>query len=309
MSAHSARKIALLILTAIIYSITVLLNAGNGAEILKGLFHGTVGNVSDRFITKMTPVNSTFAIWGLIFFWQAIWIIYALSGICRRTELGWMYIKPDLLPDSFYMVWILNNLIIIGWLFLWDREYLVAALVFLVGIAVTNYVTLFISHRALHSHSTWLQSFHKTDIWLIRILVQNGIALYATWTTIASLLNFVIVLIYCGNVSHDTACIAVLSILLFLIILWFYLENFLLDKYVRYTLTVYPVIITALTGILYRNYSLTSKTQIYIYSAVLLALVCTILVIRLVIVIWRHIKRPLYKAVRLPNSEAILENK
>lgn len=38
----------------------------------------------------------------------------------------------------------------------------------------------------------------------------------------------------------------------------FYLENFVLDKYVRYNLTVYPVLIIALTGSAYKNFSFSS---------------------------------------------------
>lgn len=38
----------------------------------------------------------------------------------------------------------------------------------------------------------------------------------------------------------------------------FYLENYFLDKYVRYNLTVYPVVIAALTGSACRNGSFSS---------------------------------------------------
>lgn len=38
----------------------------------------------------------------------------------------------------------------------------------------------------------------------------------------------------------------------------FYLENYFLDKYVRYNLTVYPVVIAALTGSACRNRSFSS---------------------------------------------------
>lgn len=40
----------------------------------------------------------------------------------------------------------------------------------------------------------------------------------------------------------------------------FYLENFFLDQYVRYNLTVYPVVIIALTGSACKNFSFSSPT-------------------------------------------------
>lgn len=50
--------------------------------------------------------------------------------------------------------------------------------------------------------------------------VQNGLALYATWTTIATLLNFAIVLIYKWDVSNETATTASLSILTLMLVMW-----------------------------------------------------------------------------------------
>lgn len=50
--------------------------------------------------------------------------------------------------------------------------------------------------------------------------VQNGLALYATWTTIASLLNFAVVLIYKWNVSNEIATTTSLSILTLLLLIW-----------------------------------------------------------------------------------------
>ena len=40
----------------------------------------------------------------------------------------------------------------------------------------------------------------------------------------------------------------------------FYLENFFLDKYVRYNLTIYPVVIIALTGSACKNFLFSSPT-------------------------------------------------
>lgn len=40
----------------------------------------------------------------------------------------------------------------------------------------------------------------------------------------------------------------------------FYLENFFLDKYVRYDLIIYPVVVIALTGSACKNFSFSSPT-------------------------------------------------
>ncbi|XP_038664410.1 uncharacterized protein LOC119972152 [Scyliorhinus canicula] len=211
---------------------------------------------------------------------------------CYRDALAWM---PSVLPCLFYLVWIINNLLNISWLFLWDRECIIAALIFLALITFTSYLILFLSYRALHLQRPWMQKCRKVDLWLVRILVQNGVAVYATWTTVATLINFAIVLTYSGGITTATSGTVSLSILAFKVVLWFYLENFLFDKYVRYTLTVYPVIIVALSGSVDRNYNTLSPTRNNIYIAVLLAAACIAFAARVAIVTWRHFKQPLHR--------------
>ena len=50
--------------------------------------------------------------------------------------------------------------------------------------------------------------------------VQNGLALYVTWTSIATLLNFAVVLIYKWNVPNEKATTASLSILALGLVIW-----------------------------------------------------------------------------------------
>ncbi|KAM4040833.1 uncharacterized protein ACNLHF_012101 isoform 1-T2 [Anomaloglossus baeobatrachus] len=291
---HNVFKLILIFLTVAVYIVTVAFNAGAGSGLMKDIFLQRVGNISDKFRTDFTPSGWTFMIWNVIYAWQFLWLGYILSGICRRSELGWMYLKPDVFPVSFYLVWILNNILNVGWLFLWDRELLIPALVFLGVIALTNHIVFFISHRALHLHGEWFHRQRRVDLWLIRIFAQNGIAVYATWTTIACLLNFAVALTYNGGIPNSISTTVSLYILAFEVVLWFCLENFVLDKYVRYTLTVYPVVIVALSGALDKHFMEASPTENNIYIAVLLAVACALFVLRLALVIWRHFKQPLY---------------
>ncbi|XP_053919615.1 uncharacterized protein LOC128851832 isoform X1 [Cuculus canorus] len=303
MDAIHKLKIFVMFLSLATFIVMVILNAGNATGTFKGLFRTTPGNISAKYTTDFTPAGWTFLIWNIIYAWQLAWLLCALSGICRRNELGYVYVKPDLLPIPFYVVWILNNGLNVGWLFLWDREYLIPALMFLVALTLATYIALFISHRALSIHSLCFVKRHKVELWLIRILVQNGLALYATWVTIATLLNFAVVLIYKWNVSNETATTASLSILALDLVVWFYLENFFLDKYVCYDLTIYPVVIIALTGSACKNFSFSTSTTNNIFIVVLLAVTCLIFTVRLGLVTWRHCRRPM-EAAETPGTLA-----
>ena len=61
----------------------------------------------------------------------------------------------------------------------------------------------------------------------------NGLAIYTTWTTIASLINLATALTYSGGVDQRAACLTSLSLLVIIHCTWFILENFVFDRYVR----------------------------------------------------------------------------
>ncbi|XP_053316218.1 uncharacterized protein LOC128483922 [Spea bombifrons] len=302
---HSILKIILIFLAFAVYIVMVAFNAGAGSGLLKAVFTQTVGNISNKFNTDFTPSGWTFMIWNVIFAWQFFWFGHVLSFICRRRT-GMDVSKTQPISSHLFFVWILNNVLNVGWLFLWDREHLIPALVFLGAIALTNYIVLYISYVAVYTHGDCLQRLHKVDLWLIRIFVHNGIAVYATWTTVASLLNFAVVLTYNGGYPNSTSTTVALSILAFEVILWFCLENFLFEAYVRYTITVYPVIIVALSGALDKNFKSQSPDSNDIFIAVLLAVACVLFIIRLILVVWNHFKKPLYRSAVLQKTTLAL---
>ena len=102
------------------------------------------------------------------------------------------------------------------------------------------------------------------QIWWIRWSVQNGIAFYASWVNIATLINFTIVLAYWGDMDQSDASTVSLSILTADLVVWFVLDIFLLDKLgTRYTFSPYIVVVWALAGILDNNYDAGSTNTIF----------------------------------------------
>ena len=64
------------------------------------------------------------------------------------------------------------------------------------------------------------------DIWLVRVLVQNGLAMFATWGTVASMFNFAVVLTYRSGARQDVSSTVSLSIFTAEIVLWWIVDNF-----------------------------------------------------------------------------------
>ncbi|KAJ8272861.1 hypothetical protein GJAV_G00094290 [Gymnothorax javanicus] len=296
MGNHSQARIAVIVLSVLAFIIAIAFNALAGSGSKNGPFHQNTGNVSKKYETEITPAGRTFSIWGVIYFWLFAMLIYITTSLCRRNVHGWMYCQPAVLPYGFFLSWIANMILNITWLILWDREQMIAALIVLVLIACTNYSMIFFCCHGLHSYGAWLSKYHRVDLWLFRVLVLNGIGVYATWTTIATLLNFTIVLDYNAGMSKEHAATLSLSFLLVEVIAWFVVENFVFEKHVRYLLTIYPVVILALSGSIARNYDSAAPSKNNIFTVILLALSCVLFATRVLLVIWKHKKQPLYQS-------------
>ncbi|XP_010751314.2 uncharacterized protein LOC104936915 [Larimichthys crocea] len=295
MAKHNISLIIAILLALLVFIVTMVFSALAAPGIYP--FLASTGNTSEEFVTQITPSGWTFSIWTIIYIFLALVLAFVLSGTCRKNAYGYVYCSPAILPHGFFVTWCLNLGLNTGWLFLWDRRLMPAALAFLILIALTNYIMIFFSCYGLHNYGAWLNKYHKVDLWLHRVLVQNGIAIYATWTTIASLVNLTIVLTNDGNMSQTDAGTLALSVLTVVLFVWFILENSVLDKHVRYILTIYPAVIWALTGVFTKNYDAAAPTRNNIFIAAQLAVACTLFVSRVVLVIWKHVKKPFFKDV------------
>ncbi|XP_044031708.1 uncharacterized protein LOC122866306 [Siniperca chuatsi] len=292
---HTISRVVAIVLALLFFIITMVVTALAGLGVYP--FLATTANISDEFVTQITPSGWTFTIWSIIYIFLALVLVYVFSGIFRKNAYGYVYCSPAVLPHGFFAAWCLNLGLNTAWLFLWDRKLMPAALAFLILIALTNYVMIFFSCHGLHNYGAWLSKYHKVDLWLHRVLVQNGVAIYATWTTIASLINLTIVLTNDANMSQTDAATVSLSILTVVLFVWFFLENSVLDKHARYILSIYPVVIWALAGVFTKNNDAAVPTHNNIFIAALLAVACVLFVGRVLLVIRRHIKKPFYEDV------------
>ncbi|XP_044195902.1 uncharacterized protein LOC122972714 [Thunnus albacares] len=302
MGKHDPERLTVIVVSVVGYAVSLVFNAL--AVVGVGPYYTTTANVSAVFDTLITPSGWTFNIWSVIYVWLTAMIIYIVTGLCRRNGYGYVYCSPAVLPYGFFFSWCLNLCYNVIWLFVWDRGLMIAALVFLILVICTNYSMIgFICH-GLHIYGPWLKKYHKADLWLLRVLVQNGVMVYTTWTTIATLINVTIVLTYDAKMSPTNAATISYSILAVVLLVWFIVENFVLDKHVRYILINYPVVIWALSGNLDKNYN--AEPFIGNGIAALLAVASVLFVIRIVLVIWRHIKQPLYTDVSPDAMEPIV---
>ncbi|CAF1200964.1 unnamed protein product [Didymodactylos carnosus] len=250
---HIWWKIALIILAFISFIITCVFN-GLASTAPNGIFSQRTGNVSDNNRTEFTPAGWTFSIWGLIYFWQAAWLLYAISRILRKSNIDYLYKYPNTLHYTIFIFYIINMSLNCLWLVLWDRLEFGWALLVIFLMFVTIAIPMIITHILLEKNrNAYIESRQIIDIWLIRLLVHNGLAIYATWLFLAMNLNLTIWIKAMGKNATDAAT-AALSVVLLGIIIYFVCENIIFYNSMAYTWIPWFVLIFALSGIMSLNY-------------------------------------------------------
>ena len=212
-------------------------------------FQTVTANVSDQFFVDITPDGWAFSIWGFIYTWQALWHVY-----------GWSFVFRPKAKRSISLItyWLFgaSSLCNITWVYLWGNYQVVAALPFLMLNPISLILSLSFTAYRTYKVTSDFQKNHwtKADLWATRILVHNGIAFYATWVSIAWLLNVAIVGHYFGSMSLTDAGTLSLSLLLVEVLVWFFLDIVLLDRFTRYIQSVYIVVFVATTAIVTKHW-------------------------------------------------------
>lgn len=217
------------------------------------------------FPLNITPASRTFFIWAIIYILQLIWNIYSLALLCRSTSQGPAYLNPIILSPAFFIFFNLSSAFNITWLFLWDRLLFLESFIILTAIAVTLWLSVAVASARLVMFKDTLTNQGRTpEIVFLQVVVINGLAMYATWTTIASSINLAEYLVYTLTqpVVNETACIISLGILSFIAVLYISLDVTVLKSYTEYSLTPYAVVIWALIGILTKNYDQNNTSSI-----------------------------------------------
>jgi len=239
----------------LLFALTVVVNGiAGGTTILGGQLTSAV---SDANSTLITPAGYVFSIWGVIYILLGVFIVYqalpSQQGKDYRRKIGWLFV--------------LSSLINIGWLFLWQFEYLslsVVLMFLLLATLISIYLRLGIGKSGVSLRE--------------RLAVQLPFSVYLGWITVASIANVAATLVSIGwdgfGISPETWAILVVAVALIITMLML-----ITRKDVAYSL----VIIWALVGIGVKqsgNQTIVMLTEISA-ALVAVALVATVLVTKL----------------------------
>lgn len=74
-------------------------------------------------------------------------------------------------------------------------------------------------------------------MWAIRILVQNGLILFAAWSFVVFIINLDQCLVYEVNLSEKVSHLIILGVFLFKLVIYFIVETLITYKYSKFIFT------------------------------------------------------------------------
>ena len=222
---------------------------------------------------QVTPANFTFAIWGVIYIFQVLWVGYAWTFVCRPKT-------PHTISSSVNVGYAAVNALNIIWLYMWGNLHIVTSCAVLFTLNVFFYSTISTLVGYFCKVSAQVDKLDQTLTWIFPI---NGLFIYATWTTVASLINLSVVLEYTSSigVSAVNSGTIALSILSAALVVYFVLENTVLFNVLRYVLAVYPVVIWALVGELFAHWGVKGDKRNSKFDLGLLVVTVALFIVRL----------------------------
>ncbi|KAJ0022864.1 hypothetical protein NQD34_014998 [Periophthalmus magnuspinnatus] len=276
-----AGSVALAIVTQVCAAVFYGLAKEN--TVPNGVFETSSGNVSKLWSLEVTMDRWAQNNWLMVDCWSLVSLVEAVYRLWKRNVFGPEACNPELHPPLFYLMWASVNSARICCMLMWDRHEIVAAFVFSAMQPPIGFYMLYTSYYNLNKHKTWLTINNRNVIWWMRYLAQSGLALSSWWTIQIAAVNFGIVLKYKAGVQDPGASTLVLTTVLLATVIWFFLQSVFYLKYMRYTFTVYPILILGLGAMFTTSFQVNNITANTVYCGFLMLLITIMCSVHLIL--------------------------
>ena len=214
-------------------------------------------------------IEANASVWGHATMWRLSYILMGISIIivcissCLPLRFNVLFRKQTLISVGFLFLVNVNYIGNIIWVIATNFEQVWLMLAFALLMTYSLYGALAFSYRDLYDELATLEASNRVLLWGTRIVIHNVIAIYATWLSLIWPLNLSLSLSYFNSIDSATALhrggltvseASTLGLIIILIemLVWFTIENFLVEPYLRYTLTIHPVVILTMSSIVTR---------------------------------------------------------
>jgi hypothetical protein len=282
---HSYPRILLIIFTLITFILSVILNVLNltgtsffGNKIFNAELNKTLS--TNDLETDMKPSISITYLWILILFWQCLWLIYGVTTIFRKSSSDYFYKYPPVMHWLVYLNFAITNILHVVCLFFLDHRFFMLASCYAILMVLGLYIATFTSLFKLSDYQREMYYTEKTtDVWYIRILVQNGMIMYASWSFVLFLYALDLGLVFEKFVPSETSHLIIISILCVAIFFQFLIENYLAYNHFKFLVTAWIVYAIYIVDTMIHHLSLekqhtTESNKFNINSVMHICLLC-----------------------------------
>ncbi|XP_011487286.1 uncharacterized protein LOC101158564 [Oryzias latipes] len=263
------------------------------------LFQNSARNVSNTFYLEVTMDWWSDNCWIVIDLWSKAWLVYAAVSLYRRNALGPESCNPEIHPPIFHLIWTVTNVLRMSSMYMWDKHYIVGAVLLRWFLPVYSFYMLYMSYSSLSKHKAWLAINNPNVISWTRYLTQNGLAVFAWWSLFNASVGLGVALKYNSGVPDPVVSTVVLSILSICIAMWFILQILLLPMFMGHTFSIYGILILGLGAMFTNSYRVRDFS---INTAV-----CGVLMVLITVMSFIHLITSCLKTERKPLAEPALK--
>ncbi|SHI73792.1 lantibiotic ABC transporter permease [Parasporobacterium paucivorans] len=240
------------VITAVTFLVMVIVNALANALPLNGI---TTGAVSDSYPNLFAPAGLTFAIWGVIYLFLAMYTVYQfeLFGVVKNPEVGSLMSRIGI----FYSISSVANTV---WIFAWHFKQIQFSM-FLMAIILICLIVINMMTRN--------KEFSNIE----KIFIRIPFSVYFGWITVATIANATTLLVSLEPKDYGLPE-SVWAIIILLVGMLIGCAAMIVNKDIAYGL----VLIWAYFGILIKHVSSSGFAGRYL-SVITVVVICIVLFI------------------------------
>jgi hypothetical protein len=226
------------------------------------LGYGDPGELSDAIPNLFVPAGLTFSIWGIIYFFLALFSIYQMRDIFKSEKVEMPFF------DRIGYIFVISSLANISWIFLWQYLFVPFSLIAMIILLIS----LILIYTRLNIGKS---KFSTTE----KLALQIPFSIYLGWITVATIANVTAVLVDTFGVPSFGFIAEIWTILVIIVAVAITYIILFLRRDVAYSL----VIVWALLGIYLKQ----SALNLTVATTALTALIAVLIGIIAVGIRWQ----------------------
>lgn len=248
-------------------------------------FLGDVYNTFATYVTDLTPGGSPLLLVRILFVlpYSLVLVLFCMATTFRGKH------GSRIIGSKFFISLSVSCVLETVHMWVWAYSWTLVGFILICATVFCQCATLYETFTGLHIAKLKADGLGASRIWCHRIFVQSSLVFDCTWNSILMILDLTVVLCYDVGLSSFEASVIGLVIFTVGLLIWFLIENLVVEKYVRFAGVEYVAVSIALTSLLTSDRLNGSALPVALLS--LMAVVLILLFLRMFVIICLESRR------------------